>query len=137
MSKPLLETPQGEFVQVYYPGRNTSGIVPYGKNVLIKMDEFAPVSSGGIIRIETRVDEMSAASETGCIFALGPHAFARHDDGSLWNGAKPEVGDRVFVGRYSGVPTKGADGGMYRIMGADCVYGGMDPDYAGEGSEPN
>ncbi len=122
----LLKGLQADFIQSEWPGRNTSGLQPYGKNVLVRMDECAVATTGGVLLTDDKIDSMTAASETGCIYAVGVQAFHRHDDGSLWVGDKPQPGDRVYVARYSGQVCKGRDGGVYRIMGYECVVGGLD-----------
>ena len=133
MKNPLLKGSQADFIPVYWPGINTSGLVPFGRHVLIRMDECSTTTTGGIILTDDKIDSMTAASETGCIFAIGPAAFRRFDDGSIWTGDRPAEGDRVYVERYAGCVAKGRDGGLYRMMDANCIYGGLDKSWEGDG----
>ena len=83
------------YAEVVWPGRNTSGVVPYGRNILVKMDEVHDKSIGGILFVDDRVEQETAKTVTGCIFAIGPTAFRRFDDGTKWEGTRPEVGEAV------------------------------------------
>lgn len=120
------------FTEVIWPGRNTSGVVPYGRNILVKMDEVHGTTKGNVILIEDRVEQETAKTVTGCIFAIGPTAFRRFDDGTKWEGTRPEIGDRIYILPYAGEVTLGRDGGFYRLMDANCVIGGIDKDWVDE-----
>lgn len=123
----LIKGMRADFVPAEYPGRNTSGFVVYGKNVLVRMDECSPTTAGGILLPEEQVEKMSAGAETGCIYALGPEAFRLFDDGTVWSGPKPKVGDRIYVEKWSGMLARGRDNAVYRMMDYRCVAGGLDP----------
>ena len=126
MEPRLLKGVQADYVEAGWPGENTSGLRPFGKNVLVRMDDCSTVTQGGISLPDDMIDKMSAAAETGCIFSIGPMAFTHFDDGTPWTAEKPQIGDRVYVIRYSGLQAQGIDGGRYRIMDYSCVVGGLD-----------
>lgn len=104
---------------------DTSGLRPYGRNVIVKMDVLADSSAGGVLYTETIRGKHDIGSTTGCIVAMGPEAFRRYEDMSPWAGDKPKAGDRVVVIQYSGNWTGGADGAAYRIMDQNCVIAGI------------
>lgn len=105
---------------------DTSGLRPFGRNVIVKMDVLAEGSSGGILYTDAIRSKHDVGSTTGCIVGLGPEAFRRYEDMSPWIGDKPVVGDRVVAVQYSGNWTGGADGAAYRIMDQNCVIAGID-----------
>lgn len=128
---PLIEKQlQGDYVSATWPGKNESGLKPFGKYVLVRMDEFASKHAGVIDLPEQYVEKMNFQSETGCIYAIGPSAFKVHPDGSLWKAEdRPTPGLRVYVERYAGHLAKGVDGHLYRFMDHSCIAGGLDLDY--------
>ena len=129
----LIKGLQADFIPAVWPGSNTSGLRVFGIHVLIRMDECAPTSRGGIALPEELVSRMTEASETGCIYALGGNAFAHNSDGTRWSGECPTVGERVYIARYAGAVAMGADGHTYRIVedGAICA-GLLDPTSEGD-----
>ena len=114
-----------DFIAERWPGKNTSGFTPYGVNVLIRMDRCA-AKRGNILIPDENVERQNAASTSGCIYAMGPAAFRRFADGFKWDGERPQIGDRVWVAPYSGIECLGVDGGLYRLMDHNCIYGGLD-----------
>ena len=118
---------QGEFIPARWPGHNASGLTPRGDNVLVRMDQMAPKTAGGIILPGSAVEAQNAASETGCIFATGPLAEAVA-------GGKIEVGQRVYIEKYAGIVALGRDGLMYRIMKESCVGAVIDFGYSDDES---
>ena len=108
---------QREYVESTFDGTNHSGITPLDNKVLVRMDEHAEVSSGGIVIPEDTRSRQSMASETGVIIALGAMAFRLADDGDrLWTTKSPSPGDRVVVERYAGRVVQGKDGVEYRLV---------------------
>ena len=130
-SPKLIKGLQAEFVPAEWSGTNTSGLIVYGKNVLVRMDECGDVSSGGVALPMDLIDRMTEAAETGCIYSLGPEAFHLFEDGVRWTGDKPKPGDRVYLEKFSGLLARGKDGGVYRIMDYRCVAAGLEPDLEG------
>lgn len=117
----LMKGMQATYVAVYWTGENVSGLTPYGPNVLVKMDSCAKASSGGIDYIDETMDRMNEASVTGCIFGMGPEAFAGLSD-------RPKVGDRIYIEKYAGTKAYGLDGALYRAMDDSCVVCGISDD---------
>lgn len=108
---------QREYTHATWDGANHSGITPLDNKVLVRMDEHAEVSSGGIVIPEDTRSRQSMASETGVIIALGAMAFKLADDGDrLWATVRPNPGDRVVVERYAGRVVQGEDGVEYRLV---------------------
>lgn len=120
------QTPQGEYWIAEWDGENTSGLQPFGKNILVRIDQLAAKTSGGIEVPDDYVERMSMRSETGCIYAVGAEAFRRFDDGTAWVGAHPEVGDRIYFEKFSGAPAVGKDGFWYRMFSYTCILAGLD-----------
>lgn len=131
----LYQGTQAAFIPAGWPGRNTSGLLPHGKQILVRMDEAA-ASKNGVLYTDERTERMSMASETGCIYAVGPDAYRLYEDGQKWTGYKPQAGERVFVERHSGTLARGFDGAMYRFMDSRCIAGGLDPDFVPEDEQP-
>ena len=125
----LVDGLQATYIEAVWPGENTSGLRALGKNVLVRMDECSPRSAGGVELPSTFVENMTEASETGCVYGRGAAAFRHFDDGAPWVGESVEVGERVYVARYSGVKCMGADGGIYRMMDFGCIVSALDHDY--------
>jgi chaperonin GroES len=114
---------QAEYVQIDWPGSNTSGLRSFGTNVLVKVDQCAGVRASGLIITDEATDLMTAAAVTGCIFAIGPRAFpnAIGDD-------RPKPGDRIYFDKFAGIRAKGLDGGDFRIMDDTCIAAGLLPE---------
>jgi chaperonin GroES len=113
---------QREFVQAEWDGTNRSGITPLDDKILIRMDEHAERTSGGIVIPDEARARQTMASETGVVIALGAAAFAFTDDGSRrWHTAKPTPGDRVVVERYAGRVVQGEDSVEYRLVSQKSI----------------
>lgn len=116
-----------EFVPALWPGKNTSGIKAFGKNVVVAVDEASEMSSGGVIvGTQARIEQLTAGSTSGCIVYAGPEAFRHFDDGTTWVGEKPRAGDRVFFEKFAGTLQQGVDGRQYRIMDYRCIAATLD-----------
>jgi co-chaperonin GroES (HSP10) len=114
---------QADYIPAPWSGENTSGLRPYGRNILVRMDECSQ-TVGSVMITDDRKERMDAMSVTGCIYAVGPEAFHYFDNGRPWQGDKPLAGERVYVAQYSGVVAMGMDGGFYRFMDYNCLAGG-------------
>jgi hypothetical protein len=59
------------------------------------------------------------------LVAVGPQAFGRAADGSLWEdvATKPKPGMRVCFERYAGQEYTGEDGQLYRVMDYRSIAG--------------
>ena len=121
MQAKLLKTELAEYTTVDFEG-NTSGYVPIGDRVLVRVDEAAGTTSGGVHLPDELAYRMTMASETGVIVAMGDAAFHWTFDRSReWYGEKPKVGDHIYIERYAGRVVKGKDGTMYRVLDDRCV----------------
>lgn len=105
----LLKGFQADYIPAVWPGENGSGLIPYGPNVLVKMDACSNTSKGGIIMVDERLDRMNEASITGVVFAVGAGAF-------IGDASAPGAGDRVYIEKYAGIKAIGMDGDIYRII---------------------
>lgn len=96
--------------------RNTSGIVPLGRAVLIR--PYEPEIASSVIHIPATVKERTSMIEQRAIVvAVGPEAW--RDEASPR--AKP--GDKVFVSKYAGWLAQGtADGEVYRMVNANDIF---------------
>ena len=117
----LIKSMQSEYDPAIYDPTIDTGLTPFGPNVLIRMDVCATITSGKIHIPDDMAERMTMASVTGCIYAMGDDAFR----GQL---AKPQVGQRVYIEKYSGVETRGRDGALYRVVDEKCVACGIADD---------
>lgn len=117
MQPKLFRTSLAEYVQAEWRGTNESGWCPLGNRVVVKPDEVATRTKGGIELPQDLQDRMSMAAEAGVVIAVGDGAFKWNSDGiTPFQGRAPKPGDRVSIGRYSGQLVMGHDGQAYRIM---------------------
>lgn len=124
LSPRMIKGLQADYVPASWDGENTSGLKPFGGHVLVRMDECAQTTAGGILMVDDQVERMSLASESGCIYAIGNKCFVGWLDED-----KPQIGERVYVEKYAGVHARGRDGALYRIMTDTCIYAGLaEPD---------
>ena len=72
-------------------------IVPCGHRVLVKIDEVAETSKGGIIIAKTIADKQEEAGIFGTIVAIGETAW-KDFGGRAW----AVIGDRVMIAKYGG-----------------------------------
>lgn len=123
MQPKLLKSSQlGEFVPAEWHGVNESGYEPVCDRVLVLPDMASDMTSGGIKLLADQVERSTMAAETGLLVAIGPDAFKWTSDKTRpWEGHKPQVGDRVYIQRYSGQVMMGEDGKFYRLMEYGCV----------------
>ena len=125
----LIKGLQAEYVPATYPGKSVSGLKPFGKNLLIAVDECAETTSGGVLLTQDMTEKMTEGATSGCIFAIAPECFRLFDDGTRWEGDAPKVGDRVVFEKYAGVLQRGVDGKPYRFMDYRAIGGGIDEAY--------
>lgn len=124
LSQRVVPRMQGDFVTATWDGKNTSGIEPIGKNVLVRMDTFVSKFAGGKLEfLDTQVERMNLGAESGTLYAVGDQAFIHNYDHTLNTGLKPVPGDRVYVEKYAGREIMGDDGVKYRLMDDRCVAG--------------
>ena len=117
MQPKLFRTSLAEYVQADWNGLNESGWHPLGNRILVRPDQVASRTQGGIELPTDIQDRMAMAAEGGMVIAVGAGAFKWNSDGvSPFEGVAPKPGDRVSVGRYSGQLVMGHDGKSYRIM---------------------
>lgn len=95
---------------------NTTGLLPVEYRVLIKpepIEETDPLlkaaKAAGIEIPGDRTEREQMAQQRGVVIDFGGNAF---DD---WKGAKPEPGQKVMFGKYSGYNIPGKDGELYRV----------------------
>lgn len=99
---------------------NESGIEPLDLRVLVLPDEVAKKSSGGIIIPETKLEKDQYAKLEATIVAVGENAWEEACARSP-NFSRPVAGDRVLIGKYSGILHTGKDGRDYRILNDEDV----------------
>ena len=108
---------------------DTSGLIPYGRILVVKMDTLSKYMSetSGLLNPDSIQEKRNVGSTTGCIVAIGSEAFTKHENMSPWTGPRPQVGDRVHVVQYSGAWTGGRDGLCYRLVDQNCILSGEAP----------
>jgi chaperonin GroES len=88
------------------------GIEPVGHHVLVRPDQVAEKSTGGIFLAPTARENEQRASITGHVIGVGATAWIDVGDGSPW----AKVGDYVSYARYSGFELQGLDGEKYVLL---------------------
>jgi chaperonin GroES len=118
----LVSRLQGAYKAAEYGGKNTSGVTPLGKQVLVLPDEFEGTFAGGKLEfVADMVERMNLASESGLLIEAGDNAFSSHKDGTIWKGRKPTPGEHVYMEKYAGLLVMGNDGKKYRLMDDVCI----------------
>ena len=102
-----------ENAQANVPTVAETGIGPWEYKVLVRPDDFATVSDGGIIIPDA--DGVKARSRMkGTIIALSPAAMSYYAWGA--DVRLPKPGDRVLFAMHSGSEHKGKDGVTYWLI---------------------
>ena len=84
---------------------NESGIYPFTEKVLVKLDPVAEMSAGGIALPKELTDKEYMAQTRATVVAFGEHVSLNIDEG-----------DRVIIGKFTGLIQEGNDGVKYRIL---------------------
>lgn len=124
MQPKLLQTEKALYLIEEWDGVNRSGMIPKSNLILVRADEAADRSAGGVFYDDEVRERHTLASETGIIIAMGSQAFKTTLDGRRWpddDPDKPKVGDRVWFQRYSGSMHLGFDKRAYRLMNDSCI----------------
>jgi len=87
-----------------------SGIVPVEYKVLIEPEQVNEQTSGGLYLPQQTKEKDEMAQVKGTLVAVGGSAF---ED---WQGRRPEIGDKVYFGKYAGFVVEGADERKYRLI---------------------
>ena len=119
MQPRLFQTAMALYVIEEWNGENNSGMTPINNLVLVRPDECAQFSAGGVRLPDETRENHSLASETGFIVDVGSQAFKITLDGRRWpddDPKKPKIGDRVWFKRYSGSEHSGYDNRLYRLI---------------------
>lgn len=99
--------------------RNTSGLKPLGRAVLIR--PYEPEINSTLLIIPPTVKERTAMVETrAVVMEVGSQAWADESE------PRARPGDKVFVAKYAGFMAIGpADGQVYRFVNANDVFAGI------------
>src|SRR4030042_5282940 len=87
---------------------NKSGILPCEFKVLIEPEIVEEKTAGGIILPQKTKEMEQMAQVRGILIAVGSNAFEDWND-------KPQVGLKVYCGKYAGYIVRGNDGKEYRL----------------------
>ena len=90
--------------------KNPSGLNPVEFKILVKKDKVEDRTKGGIYIPIGALEQKEMKQEQATIIAVGGNAF---ED---WVGRIPKVGDRVYIGKYSGYQVKGIDKEKYQLL---------------------
>lgn len=101
-------------------GMNTSGIEPLEYHVIVKPEEVAEKTAGGLYKPQDLREREQWSETRGVLVAVSPIAFNFEGDAP-----KPDLGDVVMFKRHSGTLTKGVDGVEYRIVSDKDIIGVM------------
>ncbi len=106
-----------EYAKVEFTGRNESGFIPIGAEVIVLTDEVQAKTASGIIKPDTYTERMNLSSDSGVIVALGSAAFAGFPEDE-----RPKPGRRVLFERFAGrLLVSPRDGKSYRVMTFSCI----------------
>ena len=89
---------------------NSSGIQPVEFKVLVKPDDVEERTKGGLYIPDTVRDQQRMAQVKATLVAVGGNAF------SDWTKPIPKIGDRLYIGKYTGDRFQGADGETYQLI---------------------
>lgn len=93
---------------------NTSGIHPIEFNILVKQDEVAAQTKGGLHIPLEMLDREKHGQTRGVIVAVSPMAF--NEDIFPEGLDRPKPGDRVAWARHAGTFVEGMDEQEYRVV---------------------
>ena len=101
-------------------------LVPMEFNVVVEVDA-PPDRIGSILLPPTVADKERLQADEGWLVKVSPLAF-NYDD---WpeGSRKPTIGDRVLIGRYTGI-TREKDGTMWRILKDKDIIAVIEPQLA-------
>lgn len=90
---------------------NESGILPVGHRVLVLPEQLEETTEAGIIlRTASQQSREEMAQINGVVISLGTTAY--NDQTEPWC----KAGDKVIIGKYSGLIYDGKDGKKYRVI---------------------
>ena len=90
--------------------KNPSGLKPVEFKILVKKDKIDEQTKGGIWIPMSAKEQQEMKQEQATLIAVGGNAF---ED---WEGRVPQVGDRVYIGKYSGYQVIGVDKEKYQLL---------------------
>lgn len=90
--------------------KNESGLSPVEYKILVKKDKVDDQTKGGIWIPISAKEKQEMKQEQATIIAVGGNAFEE------WQGVIPKVGDRVYIGKYSGYEVIGVDKEKYQLL---------------------
>lgn len=106
-------------------GSNPSGVAPIDLRVIVRPDPVEE-KKGLVFLPPSAVDQEKYAQTKGTLIAIGENAWEEAEERALRYGRQftmPQPGDRVLIGKYSGIDFKGADGLDYKMMNDSDVTG--------------
>jgi len=89
---------------------NQSGLSPVEFKILVKKDDVADQTKGGIWIPISAKEQQEMKQEQATLIAHGGNAFEN------WLGTIPKVGDRLYIGKYSGYQVTGIDKVKYQLL---------------------
>ena len=98
-------------------------LIPCEFNVVVEVDA-PPDRIGSILLPPSIADKERLQADEGILVAISPLAFS-YDDWPAGS-RKPELGDRVLIGRYTGI-TREKDGVLWRILKDKDVIAVIEP----------
>lgn len=90
--------------------KNPSGLNPVEFKILVKKDKIEDKTKGGLWIPISAMEQKQMKQEQATIIAVGGNAFKD------WDGTVPKVGDRVYIGKYSGYQVIGMDKEKYQLL---------------------
>lgn len=97
---------------------NKSGLQPVDTKVLVKPDTIEEKTGGGLYLPDTVRDKEFMAQFKATLVAVGGNAF----QDPPWSPPIPQVGDRLYIHRNTGIKkVTGADGEYYQFINDEDI----------------
>lgn len=97
--------------------KNTSGLSPRGRAVLVQPYGVEEFTAGGIVLPQSVRQKDQLAEQRAIVVEVGPHA---------WSGEpspRALAGEKVMLSKWSGYQTVGpADGEQYRVVNDNDIF---------------
>lgn len=81
--------------------------------ILLKIADAASITEGGILKPSSVIEKELFANTKGVIVNMGAEAFCSAEGQSIEN--RPEIGDKVVLAKYAGLPLRDEKFNLFRF----------------------
>src|SRR5574337_1919391 len=97
--------------------KNTSGLKPCGRAVLVKPYKIEEFTAGGLLLPDTVRSKDQVAEQRAVMVEAGPTAWRDEPEPRAW------PGDRILFSKWAGYQAIGpADGEVYRVVNDSDIF---------------